>query len=87
MSPEGPAATLDQIAAVFGWMTVIDMGLYAYAAFFVVFKRDWMMDMHARLMGVARDELPGRYFSYLANYKLLIVGLNFVPWLVLKIVA
>ncbi len=81
MSPEA----LDQITAVFGWMTVINMVLYAYAAFFVLFKRDWMMAMHAKMMGVPQAELPGRYFSYLANYKLLIIALNLTPWLALKI--
>jgi len=63
------------------------MGLYLYAAFFVLFKREWVADMHARMMGVPRQELPGRYFSYLAHYKLLIVGLNLTPWIALKIVG
>jgi len=83
MDPEA----LDQVTAFFGWMTVVNLGLYLSAAFFVLFRREWMMDMHARMLGVARQELPGRYFSYLANYKLMIVALNFTPWLALKIVA
>jgi hypothetical protein len=81
MSPE----TLDQITAVFGWMTVINMVLYLYAAFFVVFKRAWMAEMHVRMLGVPQEQLLGRYFSYLANYKLLIITLNLTPWLALKI--
>ena len=78
---------LDQITAIFGWMTIINMGLYATAAVVILFRREWMMDMHARMLGVPREELPGRYFSYLSNYKILIVCLNFTPWLALKIVG
>ncbi len=83
MTPE----TLGQITAIFGWMTIVNILLYTYAAFFIVFKRDWIMGLHSRLLGVEQDGLETLYFSYLGNYKIVIITMNLVPWIALKIVG
>lgn len=83
MNPE----TLDQITAIFGWMTVINIAFMSIAALFVALKRDWLIDIHGKMLGVEREALPRLYFTYLGNYKLLLIHLSLVPWIALQIVG
>ena len=79
--------TIDQLAAAFGWMTVINIVIYAWAAVFIIFARDWVSQLQARIMGVPAEDWPGYYVDYLSRYKLLILMFNFAPYIALRIVG
>lgn len=79
--------TIDQLAAVFGWMTVINIVIYAWAAVFIIFARDWISQLQARIMGVPAEDWPRYYVDYLSRYKLLILIFNLAPYIALRIVG
>ncbi len=78
---------LEQLTAVFGWMTLINLVVYIWAAAFIVFARDWTSKLQARIMGVPVEDWPGYYVDYLSRYKLLIIVFNLAPYLALRIVV
>ena len=70
-----------------GWSTVINSGFLLFATFALVVFRPSIQSLHSRLVSVPSDELPALYFSYLGNYKLLIIVFNLVPYLVLRVIS
>jgi len=79
--------SLDTITEILGWCTVINFGLLAIAAIGLMSMRSWIAPLHSRMFKISEDDLSRYYFQYLGNYKLLVVVLNFVPYLALKIIA
>ena len=45
------AMTLDQITAVFGWMTVLNAGLYTLQAGFIIFAPNFTLGLQKRVTG------------------------------------
>ena len=71
-------------ATFFGWATLINMALLLIAVLAIIFLRCPIAKIHNRLFGMSESELSSLYFQYLANYKLLVIIFNFVPYLALK---
>ena len=78
---------MEQITAVFGWMTLINLALYMLAAAFVVIGRDWTARFEAWITGVPEEAWPKLFMDYLSRYKLMILVFNLVPYLALRIVG
>ena len=79
--------SLDTITQFLGWCTVINMAILAFIALFLMTMRDTAIRMHSRMFGVSEADLPRIFYQYMANYKILMVVLNFVPYLALKMMA
>ena len=77
--------TPDQLVALFGCATAINLAVYTLAAIMIVVFRDWMSAMHARMFGLDAAEIRVRYFSYLATYKILLIVFWIAPYLALRI--
>lgn len=78
---------LSQVTAVFGWMLVINLGVYTLAAVLIVFARDWTSKLEARITGIAAEKWPQIFVDYLSRYKIAIMVFNLAPYLALRIVA
>jgi hypothetical protein len=76
-----------EMTAVFGWMLVLNLGLYLISAGFLIFARDWVCRFEARMTGVPAEDWPKILVDYLGRYKLAILVLNLVPYLALRIVG
>ena len=76
--------TLDQFTTFLGWWTAIDVVLLLFAAVVVISLRGLIMRLHSRLLGIAESELPRLYFHWLAQFKVMVIVFNLVPWLALK---
>jgi hypothetical protein len=76
-----------QVTAVFGWMLVINVAIYALAAVFIIFARDFAAKLEARITGVPAEEWPRIFVGYLSQYKIAILVFNFAPWLALRVVG
>jgi hypothetical protein len=72
-------------ATFFGWATLINMALLLIAVLAITFLRCPIAKIHSRLFGMSEAELAPLYFQYLANYKLLVIIFNLVPYVALKI--
>lgn len=78
--------TIEQVTTFLAWNTLINIGILLFATAFIVAGRDWVMSIHSRLTGVAVDDLPRLYFQYLAGYKIAIIVLCLVPYLIVRLV-
>ncbi len=76
---------LQTFATFFGWSTIINTILLLITTIAVIVLRKPIQKIHFKLFGLAEIELFTTYFQFLANYKLAIIVLNLVPYLVLKI--
>ena len=76
--------TLDMMASIFGWMTVINGALLLFAAAAIAFTSPSIQAAHQRFVDLSSQELDRAYFSYLASFKLMWLFLNFVPYIALR---
>ncbi|WP_424926786.1 DUF6868 family protein [Amaricoccus tamworthensis] len=77
---------VQNLTAVFGWMTVINLAIYLWAALFIIIGRDRIYRLQAWMTGVPAEDWPRYDMDYLSRYKLGIMIFNIAPWLALKIV-
>jgi len=47
---------MSQLTSLFGWMLVINVGVYALAAVFIIFARDFAANLEARITGVPAEK-------------------------------
>lgn len=79
--------TLAQVTSVFGWMTVINIVIYMLAAAFIIFGRNWLVELQSRMMGVPVEDWPRLYVDYLSRYKIALLMFNVVPYIALLLVS
>ncbi len=73
------------IQAFLGWCSIINIGLLLFSAIFVILLRDQVSTLHAKIFNLNKEDVFRAYFQYLAQYKILIIVLNIVPYFALKI--
>lgn len=78
--------TPETLTALFGWMSVISIGLLLFTTLMLLILRDWVASVHGRLFDIAPKELHESYFKYLAQFKIAVLVLNVVPYLAMRIV-
>ena len=78
--------TIDQLAAFFGWMTVLNIAFLALAWLFVWLGRPWITALVRYFIPVNAAVADEEYLRWLMQYELFIYVFNLMPWLALKIV-
>ncbi|WP_105189143.1 DUF6868 family protein [Pseudoalteromonas sp. T1lg48] len=78
---------VNELTAFFGWCTVINLAFYLLSAFFILVFKDFTINLHSKIAGVAPSELPRIYFNFMGNYKLGILLLNLTPYIALKLMG
>ena len=76
---------LAQLTTFLGWCTVINFAFLLLATVALTALRGVVMRVHGSLLPMKEDDLKTLYVTYLANYKILAVVFNLVPWIALKI--
>ena len=76
--------TLETLTTFLGWSTLINTGFLLLATIALVMFKDSITTLHGSLFGLDPDDLKRAYFQYLAQYKIVIVVFNMVPYLVLR---
>lgn len=79
--------TTADLTALFGWMSLLNIGVFTLASLMVVFSRDTLMGMHERMFGIDRADLQRMYFWYLALYKIAILVVCLGPYVALRIIG
>lgn len=77
--------TQEFLTTVFGWMTVLNIGVLIFSTMMVLALQNWIADVHGRMFQMERADIKRAYFRYLANYKILTLVFCLVPWLALKL--
>ncbi len=78
--------TIEQLAAFFGWMTVLNIVFLGLAWLFVWLEWPWITLLVQRVFPLPEEKLDEVYLRWLAQYELFIYVFNLMPWLALKVV-
>ena len=71
----------------FGWLTVINIGIYLITVIAVTFMRGFAYRTNARIFRISEEEVAKTTFKYVGAYKLLITVFCFAPWVALKLMT
>jgi len=79
------SVTIEQLTAFIGWCAVINSAMLLFLTLANYLLGNWAVANHARFFSMSESETRSAHFSFLANYKLIILSFNIVPYLALKI--
>lgn len=79
--------SIDGLATFFGWLTIVNIGIYLLVILGTTVFRSMMLRMNTKLFGITEEEIMRESFRYVAHYKLLITVICFAPYISLKIMA
>lgn len=77
---------VEQITEFLGWVTVINMVFLIFSFLMVIALRGKVIAIHSKLLKLDETELNKGYFQFLAQYKIVILAFNLVPYIALKII-
>jgi len=72
----------------FKWCFILNFTLLCYSTLMVIFFQDFIYRIHIKL-GIYsgdKDKHKTLMFNYIANYKIMLIIFNLVPWIALKII-
>ena len=78
---------MELIREFLGWCTMINIGILALSSIMVVMFRSKIGEIHRKMFGLDEAVLHEAYFRYLANFKIVIIVFNLVPYIALRIMA
>lgn len=78
--------SLETLANFLGWCSLLNIGLLLFSTLLLSLAMRPLANIHSKLFGIDKSSLPMAYFRYLANYKLLMLVFNLVPYIALRIV-
>ena len=78
---------LSTITTFFGWLTIVNFGLYTATSIALIVFGKSVKTVHSKLTNVPIEKLDVLYFSYLGNFKIAIMIFSLAPYIVLKIMG
>ena len=79
--------SLETWTSFFGWMTVVNIGIYLIIVLALSVMRDFAYRVNAWIFKVSEEQMAAATQNYVGNYKLLITVFCFAPWLALKLMS
>ena len=79
--------SIDSWAAFFGWLTIVNIGIYLITTLALWLMRDFAYRMNAKVFGIDERDVGRISMQYIGAYKLLITVFCFAPWLALKLMS
>ena len=73
--------SVESLREFLGWCTVINMAMLLVATIFAGPLRGAVQGIHAKMFGLSEEDLARAYFQYVAQYKIVTVIFNLVPYL------
>ncbi len=77
--------SIETVTAFFGWMTIINFAVLAFASLAIIATRGSISRIHGRMFGLESADLSRAYFQYIAQYKIAIIVFSLTPYLALKL--
>ena len=78
---------IEMLTKFFAWSLVINIGILVFSTIMLILMRTRVSRLHAKLFDVDEQFLSQAYFKYLAQYKIMVLVFNLVPYLALKIIG
>ncbi|MXS84421.1 hypothetical protein ABO04_00450 [Nitrosomonas sp. HPC101] len=69
------------------WCTVINYGILLVWFLFFMFAREWMQRLHGRWFHLSPERFDALHYAGMSVYKIGILLLNLVPYIVLSIIG
>ncbi len=79
--------TIETLTELFGWITIINMGLLMVTTVMILLMKGVAIKMHSKMFAIEEKDLNRMYFQYLGNFKILVIVFNLTPYIALKIIA
>ena len=79
--------SLEQVTKLFMWMTIINVAALVLTSVLIMVLRNVVCRKHARMFGIKENEVALAAYSYLGNYKLLVLVFNVVPYISLSLIG
>lgn len=79
--------TVEVVREFLGWSALINIGLLMLSAIFIVVFREMALKIHIKMFDLDKNYLLQSYFKYLAQYKILIIIFNIVPYFALRLIS
>jgi len=79
--------TIKMMTEFLGWCSILNGAILLISAIFIVVARKIALNIHHTLFNIDNEYLKKSYFQYLAQYKILIIVFNIVPYFALKIIS
>ena len=79
--------TIETMIEFLGWCSVINIGMLIFYSIFIIIFTDTMVKIHTKMLDLDKNYLNQAYFKYLAQYKIIIIIFNIVPYFALKIMT
>lgn len=79
--------TTETISEFFGWCALINIGIMILTTATILGGRESIIRIHSRMFGLEESELKRAYFQYLAQYKIVVLVFNIVPYIALKLIG
>jgi hypothetical protein len=77
---------LNTLTSVFGWMSVINIGLLVFSTIMLTLFRAPIIRIHQAITGLGEEALKQAYLNFIAYFKLLIIVFNLVPYIALTLI-
>jgi len=78
---------IQTLTAFFMWCTIIDLGLFAWAAIWFLLAPDLTYRIQTKFFAIPRDTFTVIIYTFLGVFKIFILVFNVVPYVALLIVA
>jgi len=79
--------SINVLAEFFGWLTVINFGIYLLTVGSLTLFRDMALSINARIFAISVEDVSRVSFQYVAAYKLAITVFCFAPYIALKVMS
>ena len=79
--------TIEQLTVLLGWCTLLNAIFLIVTTIGFKLAGNKVVEIHGRMFGVDTAELSKIYFTYLANFKMLVILFNLVPYIALLIMT
>ena len=79
--------TVEVVREFLGWSALINIVLLMLSAIFIVVFREMALKIHSKMFDLDKNYLLQSYYKYLAQYKILIIIFNIVPYFALRLIS
>lgn len=77
---------VEQIREFFGYCTLINVAILMVTFLALPIFREKASSLHAKAFNIDQAVVRAMYFNYLANYKVIVIVFNLVPYLALTFI-
>ncbi len=78
---------LSTLTTVFGWMTVINLGIYLVAVLSMFTMREQVLRLHTGIFDIPETRVRELWYAWLGTYKIIILSLNLALYVALRLAA